>query len=253
MRSNIAIKNKLTLVSQMQGESCFQILKYPSLKCESNLFKDNKENEKTIKQVRIVLDESCVKIEESSLSYIKGYIKKCEDKKIKKGIFGFINKEKKEFEELKDIFEGSGEILLKPSFDDFTLIELVDEEIIICEEIFQACDDKIEVSLINDDINKIKLSGSGVVVLKLPVPQEEVIRCKLYKDKLITKDDIVILISSNIKVAQEKYEKTIEEELVEEVNNVYSGIGEVWILATKSIYDEYMKRELFYNEDEKEY
>lgn len=48
MRSNIAIKNKLTLVSQMQGESCFQILKYPSLKCGLNLFKDNKENEKTI-------------------------------------------------------------------------------------------------------------------------------------------------------------------------------------------------------------
>lgn len=37
MRSNIEVKNKLTLVSQMGNESCFQILKYASLNGASEL------------------------------------------------------------------------------------------------------------------------------------------------------------------------------------------------------------------------
>ena len=36
-----------------------------------------------------------------------------------------------------------------------------------------------------------------------------------------------------VKFIYEKYEKIIYEELVEGVNNVYSGIGDVGILATK--------------------
>ena len=53
-----------------------------------------------------------------------------------------------------------------------------------------------------------------------------------------------------IKLAQEKYERIIDEELVEEVNNVYIGIGEVWILPTKSIYDKYIETNCFENDEE---
>lgn len=151
---------------------------------------------------------------------------------------------------MKTVFSGSGEILLEPSFNDFTLIELVDEEIIINEDMFYACDNEIDISLIPNDNNKIKLSGSGVVALKLPVPEEEIIRCKLYKDRLVVNGDFIVLRSANIKLSQEKYERIIDEELVEEVNNVYIGIGEVWILPTKSIYDKYIETNCFENDEE---
>ena len=146
---------------------------------------------------------------------MKGFIERSDVvndyKGIKKVIFGATHM--RHFG-LKTVFSGSGEILLEPSFNDFTLIELVDEE------------------------------------MKLPVPEEEIIRCKLYKDRLVVNGDFIVLRSANIKLSQEKYERIIDEELVEEVNNVYIGIGEVWILPTKSIYDKYIETNCFENDEE---
>lgn len=256
MRSNIEVKNKLTLVSQMGNESCFQILKYASLNGASELnvasaIRTIEGNGKRLKQVRILLNDSAVKIQQNALSYMKGFIERSDVvndyKGIKKVIFGATHM--RHFG-LKTVFSGSGEILLEPSFNDFTLIELVDEEIIINEDMFYACDNEIDISLIPNDNNKIKLSGSGVVAFKLPVPEEEIIRCKLYKDRLVVNGDFIVLRSANIKLAQEKYERIIDEELVEEVNNVYIGIGEVWILPTKSIYDKYIETNCFENDEE---
>lgn len=256
MRSNIEVKNKLTLVSQMGNQSCFQILRYSSLNGASELnvaraIRTIEGNGKRLKQVRILLNDRSVKIQEGTLSYMKGFIERSdivnEYKGIKRVIFGVTHME---HFGLKTVFSGTGEILLKPSFNDFTLIELADEEIIINEDMFYGCDSEINISLTSNDSNKMNLSGSGVIVLKLPVPEEEIIRCKLYKDRLVVNGDFIVLRSANVKVSQEEYERIIDGELVEEVNNVYSGIGEVWILPTKSIYDKYTEADCFENDEE---
>ena len=256
MRSNIEVKNKLTLVSQMGNQSCFQILRYSSLNGASELnvaraIRTIEGNGKRLKQVRILLDDSSIKVQQNALSYMKGFIERSdlvnEYKGIKRVIFGVTHMG---HFGLKTVFSGTGEILLKPSFNDFTLIELVDEEIIIDEDMFYACDNEIDISLIPNDNNKIKLGGSGVVALRLPVPEEEIIRCKLYKDRLVVNGNFIVLRSVNVNVEQEKYERIIDEELVEEVNNVYIGIGEVWILPTKIIYDKYTEADCFENDEE---
>ena len=96
MRSNIEVKNKLTLVSQMGNESCFQILKYASLNGASELnvasaIRTIEGNGKRLKQVRILLNDSAVKIQQNALSYMKGFIERSDVvndyKRIKKVIF----------------------------------------------------------------------------------------------------------------------------------------------------------------------
>lgn len=245
MRSNIEMKNKLTLVAELGNESKFQILKYNEL-CGINrvdsisAIKAIENSGQRLKQVRILLNESAVKIQNNELSYMKGYIERNdlvhEYKGVKKLIF---NSKQVMSRKNKTIFKGTGEILLKSSFSDFTLIELVDEEIIISDSIFYACDEEINITSIND--KELKLNGNGVVVLKLPVSEKEIIRCKLFNDKLTVNEDLVILKSNSINISYEKYENEIDDDIVEYVNTVYYGIGELWLLPTRSIYDKYVK------------
>lgn len=247
MRTSIEVKNKLKLVSQMGEESKFQILKYDSLNGTSSLratlaIKSIEDSGQRLKQIRILLNNSGVKLQDNVLSYMKGYIERSdivhEYKALKKILFERRNLIDSN---IKTLFRGNGEILLKPSFSDFTLIELVDEQIIINDNIFYACDEEINISIISNNYKEIKLSGSGIVVLKLPVAESEIIRCKLFNDKLVVNDNLVILKSNNINMDLEKYERLLEDDIIEESNTVYNGVGEVWILPTRSIYDKYGK------------
>lgn len=245
MRSNIETKNKLTLVAELGNESKFQILKYNELSGINRVdsvsaIKAIENSGQRLKQVRILLNESAVKIQNNELSYMKGYIERNDLVHEYKGIKKLIFDSKQVIaRKNKTIFKGTGEILLKSSFSDFTLIELVDEEIIISDSIFYACDEEINITSIND--KELKLNGNGVVVLKLPVSEKEIIRCKLFNDKLTVNEDLVILKSNSINISYEKYENEIEDEIVEYVNTVYYGIGELWLLPTRSIYDQYVK------------
>ena len=247
MRSNIEMKNKLTLVSELGDESKFQILKYNELsgvnRVESILaIKKIVNTGQRLKQVRILLNESAVKIQNNELSYMKGYIERNDLIHEYKGIKKLIFDSKKVIASKdKTIFKGTGEILLKSSFSDFTLIELVDEEIIISDSMFYACDEEIDIKTIKDNDKEIKLNGSGVVVLKLPVSEKEIIRCKLFNDRLTVNEDLVILKSSNINVGFEKYSNVVDDNIEQSINTFYYGIGEVWLLPTRSIYDKYVK------------
>ena len=78
MRSNIETKNKLTLVSELGNESKFQILKYNELsginKVDSlSAIKAIENSGQRLKQVRILLNESAVKIQNNKLSYMLTY------------------------------------------------------------------------------------------------------------------------------------------------------------------------------------
>lgn len=255
MRSSIEMKNKLTLIAQLGDETKFQILKYNELigindvECITNI-KAIQNSGQRLKQLRILLNESSTKIQNNELSYMKGYIERSdilhEYKGIKKLIF-----ESKQLIANKDktIFKGTGEILLKTTFSEFTLIELVDEEIIINDSMFCASDEEVSIIEEKGDGKEIRINGSGIVALKLPVSEKEIIRCKLFNDKLTVNEDLVILRSSSIKIKYEKYGRLINDEVIEEINTVYYGIGELWLLPTRSTYDKYGKINCCLEED----
>ena len=46
----------------------------------------------------------------------------------------------------KPTYSGSGEIFLEPSFGHFALIELEDDEIIVSDNMFYACEEGIDVN-----------------------------------------------------------------------------------------------------------
>lgn len=256
MRTTIRVNNKLTMISEMINDSTFQVLEYENLSGISsieNTININKLQDCgiTLKQVKIILDNSSVKIQSGALSFMKGNVAIKSNIENTTKLSQMIFKNKKINESMiKAVIEGRGELFLQPTFEYFTLVELEDDEIIIDDNIFYACEEEIEICKVmkktsemkeeDEEIIQLKLKGSGIVLLKIPMPENEILRCKLYKDRLVVKDDLVILRTGNIELSVEDSGNTMIRGLSdgESKIDVYSGIGEVWIIPTKNIYNE---------------
>lgn len=263
MITSFNTNNKMTMVSEMRSDSIFQILEYDDLEGSDDLnlsiqLDFMKKSSIKLRQIRLILDDSSVKIEAGALSYMKGNIE------IENKTGGIIGLGKKFFSSkvtnepmFKPIIRGTGEVFLEPTFGHFTLIELEDEEIIVDDGLFYACEESIEVepimhknvsSLIfgNEGVYQTKLSGSGIVVLEIPVPDKEILRCKMFRDTLKVDGNFAILRSSNIEFTVEKSGTTLIGTALngEGLLNVYRGTGEVWLVPTKDIYDELKEKGL---------
>lgn len=257
MRSSLNFTNKLNMISQMKNESTFQILEYDDLKGSYNVenalgLNIMRENGAKLKQVRIILDDSEVKLEPGIFSYMKG------DISVKNKMGGvlelgkkFISKKLIGEEEAYEItYSGNGDIFLEPSFNDFALVQLEDDEIILDSRLFYACEAMIEIDMLeqenfssmflNDErVSEMRIKGEGIVALKIPVPETEIFKCVLVNDTLKAKGNLAILRTGNIEYSIErlsKYENESEKNKEEKVH-VYNGTGEVWLIPTKNAYN----------------
>lgn len=256
MRTSVDSDNKLTMLAQMSNDAKFQVLEYDRLSggldiktalC-LNIINDA---DIRLRQVRIILQDSAVKLEIGSLSYMKG------DISIRTKEHGLLELGKKFLKGkatgenlIKPTYKGTGEIFLEPSFGYYALIELEDDEIIVDDGMFYACEDSVQVevsmqrtissiALGNKGVFQTKLKGSGIVVLELPVPESEIFRCKLNNDVLKVDGDFVVLRTGNIEFSVQKSSSVIGSmSNGEGFLNVYSGTGEVWILPTKTTYED---------------
>lgn len=243
MITSMKINNKMTMLSEMRNDTIFQILEYDNLDKLPNIDYIRNIKDVRLKQARIILDNSKIKIGPGLLSYMKGNVnisnKSGGVKSLTKKIFANKNNNKAEF---KLALEGTGEIFLKPSFNYYTLLELEDETIIVNDNLFCACEDSVDVvlELENNFTRETKLSGSGIVLLLIPVPEREVLRCKMYKDTLKIDGELALLRTGNVDYEIEKSESEMIGSIFngEAIINVYKGCGEVWIAPTKNIYEE---------------
>lgn len=251
------IKNTMTMKSQMKNESTFQVLEYDTLEGSRDIRTSiklgvMKNSNIKLKQVRLILNDSAVKVESGTLSYMKGSLE------IETKTGGIVGFGKKFFQNkvtgesmFKPVIKGTGEVFLEPSFSHFTLIELEDEEIIVDDGLFYACEEEIEVGVAmqknissmvfgKEGIYQTRLKGSGIVVLKIPVPEKEIFRCKLFRDELKVDGNFAILRTGNIEFSVEKSGTSLINSSLngEGLINVYRGTGEVWLVPTLDIYDE---------------
>ena len=274
MKTSINIKNTMTMISEMRNDAIFQILEYDDLEGSYDInlsiqIDFMKRSKVKLRQARLILEDSAVRIESGKLSYMKGNIE------IDTRTEGLIGLGKKLFASkvtgestFKPILKGTGEVFLEPTFGYFTLIELEDEEIIVDDKMFYACEDTVNVRVFTqknpsailfgeEGVFQTKLSGSGIVILEIPIPEKEILRCKMYKDTLKIDGELAILRSGNIEYTVEKSGTTLLGTALngEGLLNVYRGTGEVWIAPTKDVYDSLKERgikDLFINEKEEE-
>lgn len=257
MRSSLNFTNKLSKLAEMENDSIFQILEYENLEGATDVesaFGLNiiRESGIKLKQIRIALENSSVILEPGALSYMKGNIKISSKTG---GVLGFgkklISSKLTGETVFKPTYSGTGEIFLEPSFGNFALIELEDDEIIVDDGLFFACESSVEVgvtiqrnlsaALLGDEtLCQTKISGSGIVALEIPVPESETFKCILIDDTLKVDGNFAILRTGNIEFTVEKSSKSIVGSVTsgEGLVNVYRGSGEVWLVPTKSVYSD---------------
>lgn len=256
LKTNIDMNNTLTKLSEMKNQSTFQVLEYEDLKGVTDVktaFMLSYMHDANIKlrQVRIILSGSGVYIEPDALSFMRGPIEVSTNaggvlSLGKKFVTSKIAKEPV----IKPLYKGVGELLLEPSFGHYALVELEDEEIIIDDILFFAAEESVNISVTamknvssvlfgSEGLFQTKLSGRGIVVLEIPVPETEVFKYSLVNDVLKIDGNFSILRTAGLSFSVEKTTKTLVGSGFsgEGLLKVFRGTGEVWLMPTKVVYD----------------
>ncbi len=257
MKTNLNFRDSFQVLSSMSSKNAkFEVLEWKELKGGESFNSSimtyfMKESDIKLKALRVHVNNSAVKLEAGALHYLKGNIE------MTSKMGGFKGLGKKMFNSavtketvMKPVYSGTGEIYTEPTFGHFALIELENEEIIVDDGIFYACEDSIEVGSVmqknlssallgNEGLFQTKINGSGIVALEIPVPESEIIKINLNNETLKVDGNIALLRTGKIDFTVEKSSKSLISSATsgEGFLNVFRGTGEVWLAPTQAIYD----------------
>lgn len=257
MKTNITFENNYKTIGSLSGnKSNFEILEYLNLNGSKDVGSATmlyfmKEAHIKLRQIKINLNNGAVKLEAGALSFLRGNIE-MENKA--GGLLGLGKKmltSKLTGETVfKPTYRGTGEIFLEPSFGFYALIQLENEDIIVDDGLFYACEDTVEVGaemqknlsssfLGNEGLFQTKISGNGIVVLEIPVPENEILKYTLNNETLKVDGNFALLRSKGINFTVEKSSKSLISSATsgEGLLNVFRGTGEVWLAPTQYIYN----------------
>lgn len=256
MQTNMSLAKDYNVLSEMSnGATTFQVIVWDELKGGSNtnhalMTYFMKESNIKMKMLRVLLNNSSAKLEAGALYYMQG------DVEMTAKLGGVVGFGKKMFggmatneTAIKPLYKGTGEIYTEPSFGHFALLTLENEEIIVDDGVFYACEGDVEVGVAaqknvssallgNESLFQTKIKGSGLVALEIPVPECELVKVTLNNDVLKVDGNFALLRSGDISFTVEKSTKSIIGSAAsgEGLLNVYKGTGEVWLAPTLAVY-----------------
>lgn len=141
----------------------------------------------------------------------------------------------------KPEYNGSGLLMLEPTFKHILLIN-VDEwgSIVLEDGLFLACEGKLQQKVVarsnlsssalgGEGLFNLSLTGSGTAVLESPVPMEELIEFELNNDEVKIDGNMAIAWSNSLQFTVERSSKSLVGSAVsgEGLVNVYRGTGKI--------------------------
>lgn len=252
------LEDKMTVIDSITYDNVdFEIVAYDKLEGSQNvqtamsLFFAQQAGLK-IRQVRIRLNDSGVKTEAGALYYYKGNIKSKSSVGgvgglLKKAVSGAITNESA----IKPSYNGTGEIMLEPSFKHYLIMQLDDESIIVDKGLFYCCSEDINIKGVSqknissallggEGIFQIELSGSGVIILECSVPKSEIMVHEIKMGEELKVDgNFAIARSEGVKFSVTKSDKSLFGTAIngEGLLNTFTGEGKVWLAPTQPIYE----------------
>lgn len=249
--------SKFTILEKMEStNTSVEIIQYNNLEGSSDvnlaaMIFYAQQSGMRLKQVKITLRDASVVVEAGSLHYMKGNIT---TESSVSGIGGFAKKLASNMltkeSSFKPTYRGSGEIFLEPTFGNFVIVTLNDEEVIVDKGMFHATEASVSVGVAmqknissalfgGEGFFQTKLTGRGWCVLESPVPANEIVRCNLNNEKLCVDGNFALLRRGRIEFRVERSTKSFVGSLTagEGLLQTFTGTGEVWLAPTQSIYE----------------
>lgn len=232
-----------------------EVLEYQSLKGSTNTYGAQslyfmKEGNIKARQIAVHINNSGVRIEPGAMSYFKGNIQMVSGvtvgNAIGRAIKGALTGEKMAQPE----YEGTGLLVLEPSFKHYILTclepgdkAIVDKGMFYCAEksvkVEPIMNSTISSALLGGEgIFQIALTGPGVIVLECEVPMCEIDRIELNNESLKVDGNFAVLRMGDIRFTVERSARTLIGSAVsgEGLVNVFTGTGEVWLAPTLKVY-----------------
>ena len=251
-------KNVHVLDAKNYNNATFEILEIDSLEgarsagTAMQLFFAKQQGLK-MRQIRIQLNGTAIKTEAGALYYHFGNI---QSRTNAGGVTGFIGKSIKgaltQESGIKPEYGGVGTVYLEPSFSHYLLVMLENESIIVDKSLFYCCNSEIAVEpfmqknissamLGGEGLFQIRLSGTGIVVLEIPVPVSELHEIQLFPGQVLKVDgNFAIMRDASVNFEVTRSDKTLIGSAVngEGLLNSFSTQtgGKVWLAPTAPLY-----------------
>lgn len=196
-----------------------------------------------LNMVKVELVNASFRFEAGAMHYMKGTLELQSDVPgIGKMFKSILSKEKI----VKPVIKGTGTIFLEPSFGEFTILELQNEEWILDQGAYFASDIDIEIGAytnraINASFSGEKwfqtiVAGTGKVVITSAGPLEEII---LSNEKLVVDGRFAVARTSGIELNVAKATKGLFSTVIsgEGLVNTFTGTGKVLIAPVDNYFN----------------
>jgi len=196
-----------------------------------------------LNMVKVELENAAFRYEAGAMHYMKGSLELQSDMPGVGSIFkSMITKEKV----IKPVISGTGNVFLTPSFGEFTILELDNDEWILDRGAYYASEMSIELGAYTNRAVSAMFSGekwfqtvvagTGKVIITSSGPLEEI---ELVNDKLIVDGSFAVARTSGIDLKVTKATRGIFSTVIsgEGLVNTFSGTGKVLIAPVDNYFN----------------
>jgi uncharacterized protein (AIM24 family) len=207
-----------------------------------------------LRQLRIRLSNDAVRTEPGVLQFLKGQIEMESSTGMGEGLGGFMKgalAAARTGETIfKPLYRGTGEIYLEPTFGHYWLMQLNNQTLYADQGLFCCCEDSVKV-----DAHKVesfsarvaggegryqtKVSGTGIVVFRIPVPLSEIVELPLVNETLQVDGSFALLRTEGVHFTVEKASNSLMGAMTsgEGLLQTFRGTGRVWVAPTQPLYE----------------
>lgn len=265
MKSAIGTRENIQVTEQYEkGGLRVEVLEYQQLLGLSNtsmaqtMFFMEKQNVR-VRQVALYLNNEKVTVERGAMSYFKGNLEMVSGvtmgNMLGRMMRGAVTGEQMAQPE----YQGSGMLVLEPSFKHFLVLELDKGEAVVVDDgMFYCAQGSVTVHAVaqknissallgGETLFQMELIGPGLIILESDVPMCEIDIMDLNNDTLKVDGNFAVLRSSSLQFTVERSAKTLIGSAVsgEGLVNVYRGTGQVWLAPTIKVYDTLANASMF--------
>ncbi|AAM05996.1 AIM24 family protein [Methanosarcina acetivorans] len=205
----------------------------------------------SLKMVKVTLENSGLITESGALYFHKGNIECTSGMGGVGGLAKKLIKSKLTNEStFKPVYKGTGEIFLEPSFSHYVLMHLENESIVVDKGIFYCCEEGMEIGVASqknlssgllggEGWFQTQISGTGAVVLEIPIPMEEVLKYKLDNERIQVDGNFALLRSGSVAYSVQRSSKQLFGSMTsgEGLLQTFEGTGQVWLAPTQPVYN----------------
>jgi uncharacterized protein (AIM24 family) len=206
-----------------------------------------------LRQLRIRLTNDAVRTEPGALQFLKGQIEMESSTGTGGGVGGLLKgalAAARTGETLfKPLYRGRGEIYLEPTFGHFWMLQMQGETLYADQGLFFCAEDSVTVSAHKvesfsarmaggEGRYQTKLSGHGIIVLRVPVPTREIIPLQLQNETAQVDGSFALLRTEGVHFSVEKASNSLVGAMTsgEGLLQTFRGTGVVWVAPTQPLY-----------------